>query len=149
MGLDNFLNDRITEEDSYRYTLPEILKFRAARTPDETAYIFLRDGEDDEERITYRELDRASSDLAQSLLDMNLEGERALMLYSPGLEFVKALYGCFYAGVIAVPAYPPRKNRSLDRIRTLVDDSGSSLILATNDIRQASERSFADVTALQ
>ncbi len=55
--------------------------------------------------------------LRQRLTSKDLKGERALMLFPPGLEFVKALYGCFYAGVIAVPAYPPRKNRSLDRIK--------------------------------
>jgi acyl-CoA synthetase (AMP-forming)/AMP-acid ligase II len=65
MGLDNFLNDRITEEDSYRFTLPEILHFRALHTPDQTAYIFLADGENQEEKITYRELDQAAVNIAQ------------------------------------------------------------------------------------
>ena len=114
MGLDDFLHDRITEEDTFRYTLPEILRMRAEQTPDETAFIFLKDGEEDEERITYKELDHAAATIAQRLSVKNLRGERALMLFPPGLEFVKALYGCFYAGVIAVPAYPPRKNRSLE-----------------------------------
>ena len=124
MGLENFLNDRMTEEDTYQYTLPEILSTRAQFTPDQTAYIFLADGETIEERISYRELDHAASAIASRLTQMNLKGERALMMYPPGLEFIKALFACFYAGVIAVPAYPPRKNRSLDRIKLLVIDSG-------------------------
>ncbi|MCU0370395.1 MAG: AMP-binding protein [Bacteroidales bacterium] len=149
MGLENFLNDRITEEDSYKHTLPEILKTRALQTPDLTAYIFLRDGENDEEKITYRELDQFATSIAERLTTSNLSGKRALMLFPPGLEFVKALFGCFYAGVIAVPAYPPRKNRSLDRIRTLVVDSGASLIMSTEDIQQSFERSFSDITELK
>ena len=149
MGLENFLTDRITEEDTYNYTLPNILQMRAIETPDETAYIFLRDGEDDEERITYAELDKAANLIAHRLLAMNMKGERALMLFPPGLEFVKSLFGCFYAGVIAVPAYPPRKNRSLERIKILVVDSGSRVVISTADISQATERSFADLEELQ
>ena len=67
MGLDNFLHDRITEEDTFRYTLPEILRMRAEHIPDETAFIFLRDGEEDEEKITYKELDDAALTIAQRL----------------------------------------------------------------------------------
>ncbi len=149
MGLDNFLYDRITEEDTYKYTLPEILRMRAEQTPDETAFIFLRDGDDDEERITYKELDHAATAIAHRLIEKDLRGERALMLFPPGLEFVKALYGCFYAGVIAVPAYPPRKNRSLDRIKILVVDSGASIVLTIDNIYQSFERSFSDLEELR
>jgi acyl-CoA synthetase (AMP-forming)/AMP-acid ligase II/acyl carrier protein len=149
MALDNFLNDCITEEDTYKYTLPEILQTRATYTPDTTAYIFLRDGDDDEERITYRELDQAARKIAYHLRLTGAAGDRALMLFPPGLEFVKALFGCFYAGVIAVPAYAPRKNRSLDRIKMLVVDSGSTLVLSNADISQAIERSFSDLDELK
>jgi acyl-CoA synthetase (AMP-forming)/AMP-acid ligase II len=149
MGLENFLHDRITEEDSYQYTIVDILLTRADRTPDETAFIFLPDGEEQEEKITFRELHLAAERLADELIKLNMSSERALMLYPPGLDFIKALFGCFYAGVIAVPAYPPRKNRSLDRIKTLVIDSGAGIVLATDDIYQTFERSFSDVKELQ
>ncbi len=149
MALDNFFYDSITEQDTYNYTLPEILQTRAIQTPDETAYIFLRDGEDDEERITYFELDRAARAIAGKLTESNVRGERALMLFPPGLEFVKSLYGCFYAGIIAVPAYAPRKNRSLERIKTLVVDSGATIVLCIADIFQSFERSFSDLEELK
>ncbi len=150
MGLENFLNDRMTEEDTYNYTLPEILHTRAEHTPDQTAYIYLKDGEDDEEKVTYRELDHVATTIAQRLIALNLRGERALMLYppGPGISF-KALFGCFYAGVIAVPAYPPRKNRSLERIRLMVVDSGAKVVLTTDDIYKTFERSFSDVEELK
>jgi len=149
MGLDNFFHDRITNEDTFNYTLPEILQERAKRTPDQTAYIFLKDGDDDEEMITYKELDRAARKIAYHVRLTGAAGDRALMLFPPGLEFIKALFGCFYAGVIAVPAYAPRKNRSLDRIKMLVVDSGSTLVLSNADISQAIERSFSDLDELK
>jgi len=149
MGLENFLNDHITEADTFTFTIPHILQYRALHTPDETAYIFLKDGEDDEERITYAQLYQSALSIAGELLSAGQQGSLALMLFSPGLEFVKSLYGCFYAGVIAVPAYPPRKNRSLDRIKTLVVDSGAGIVLTTSDIYQSFERSFSDLEELK
>ncbi|MDZ7743384.1 MAG: AMP-binding protein [Bacteroidota bacterium] len=149
MDLLNFLNDKIQEEDTLHYSITDVLKMRAEKEADKTAYIFLRDGEDDEEIITYRELYEAATSIARSISLKSKEGERALMLYPPGLEFVKALFGCFFAGIIAVPAYPPRKNRSLNRIKSIVIDSQSSLILTTNQIYEASLKNFTDVDELK
>ena len=48
-------------------------------------------------------------------------GERALLLYPPGLDFIAAFFGCLYAGVVAVPAYPPRLERGrMPRLRAIV-----------------------------
>jgi len=149
MAPDNFIHDTITEQDTFHFTLPEIIQTRAIHTPSETAYIFLRDGEDDEERISYDELFRAATGIAGKLAGISAKGERALMLFPPGLEFVKALYGCFFAGIIAVPAYAPRKNRSLERIKTLVVDSGATVVLCIADIFQSFERSFSDLEELK
>lgn len=149
MGLLNFLNDTITHEDTFGYTLPEILQTRAEYTPDNTAFIFLTDGDDQEERITYKELDQAARSIASQLIALNMKGERALMLYPGGLNFIKALFGCMYSGIIAVPAYPPRKNRSVERLRTMVVDSGATIVMATEEIFNASNKNFLDVEDLK
>jgi acyl-CoA synthetase (AMP-forming)/AMP-acid ligase II len=149
MSILNFLNDNITEEDTYNYTLPDILSMRAEYTPGETAYLFLVDGENQEERITYGELDRDARAIADKLLAMDVRGERALLLFPTGLNFIRALYSCFISGVIAVPAYPPRKNRSLERLRLMVIDSGATIILTNDEICKTFERSFSDVEELK
>jgi len=139
----------ITEEDTFKYTLPDIIKARALSTPDKTAYIYLRDGDNDEDIITYRQLDEAAREIAGRLCKLNSKGERALMLFPPGTAFIKSLYGCFYAGIVAVPAYAPRKNRSLDRIKTLVADSGAGIVLSISEIFNTCERSFHDLDELR
>ena len=144
MTLQHFLNNSITEKDTYTYTLVDILKFRATATPNQRVYTFLTDGENQEEHITYRELDRQARLVAANLQKMQAKGERALMLYPPGLAFITSLWGCFYAGVIAVPAYPPRKNRSLLRIRSIVADSRAKIILSTQQIYENVQKNFAD-----
>ncbi|MBU2651612.1 MAG: fatty acyl-AMP ligase, partial [Bacteroidetes bacterium] len=149
MALENFLNNRITEEDTFQYSITDILKYRAEQTPEQTAYIFLKDGEDDEEKLTYAELYGSAMHIAGELIKAGARGERALMLYPPGLEFVTALFGCLYSGVVAVPAYPPRKNRSLNRIRSIVADSGAAIVMTTEQIHQTFLKNFQDVEELK
>ena len=62
----------------------------------------------------------------------SLPGERALLLYPPGLEFVAAFFGCLYAGVVAVPAYPPRPRPArMPRLRAIARDARPRLVLTT------------------
>lgn len=149
MALVDFLRELYDEKDTYIYTLPEVLQMRAGQTPDKIAFIFLNDGDNDEVRITFRELDKAARSIADYLLRKVKKGERALMLFPPGMDFIKALFGCLYSGVIAVPAYPPRKNRSLERIRLMVVDSGASVVMSTSEIFAGSEKNFQDVDELR
>lgn len=149
MALNHFLNDSITAEDTYLHTFPEILSFRAKETPDEVAYTFLPEGEGVEVSLTYASLDRYAHAIAMRLKEIASHGERALMFFPPGLEFIKALFGCFYAGIIAVPAYPPRKNRSLERIKVLVEDAGCTLVLSTAAITRPARISFSGMDVLK
>ncbi|MEO1693572.1 MAG: AMP-binding protein, partial [Cyanobacteria bacterium J06631_6] len=70
---------------------------------------------------------------------LNMMGERALLLYPPGLEFIAAFLGCLYAGVIAVPVYPPRKGQGLFKLQSIAADSQAEIILTSqvlfNDIK--------------
>ena len=91
-------------------TLVAIVRKHAVERPDEILYRFLPEGEDREQTLTFGELDESASTLASLLLTRRGKGERALLLYPDGLEYLKAFFGCLYAGVIAVPAYPPRRN---------------------------------------
>jgi len=149
MPLQNFLSDLITTVDSNQYNIIDVLRYRMEQTPDETAYIFLKDGESEEEIVTYRQLGNTATSLAVKMAEMNVTGKRALLLFPPGMEFVYSLFGCFFGSVIAVPAYPPRKNRSLDRIKKIVMDSEASIVLTTKEIYESFNRSFKDVTELQ
>src|SRR5688572_26808929 len=92
-------------------TLAGLLKARAAESPDREAYVFLADGELEAERLTWGELDVRARAVAWALRQSSCPpigpGERVLLLYPPGLDFVAAFFGCLYAGVVAVPAYPP------------------------------------------
>ncbi|MFZ0751680.1 MAG: amino acid adenylation domain-containing protein, partial [Pyrinomonadaceae bacterium] len=112
--------------------LIELLQRRAQQQPLEKAYTFLSDGESEEITLTYEQVDRRARAVAARLQSMNACGERVLLLYPPGLEYISAFWGCLYAGAVAVPAYPPRQNRSLLRLQSVAADAQSTLALTTS-----------------
>lgn len=91
-------------------TIDCVLRERAWRDPDALAVSFLSFGADGEHRraMSYGELDRRARAIASSLQERCARGDRAVLVYESGLAFVEAFFGCLYAGVIAVPAAPPR-----------------------------------------
>jgi acyl-CoA synthetase (AMP-forming)/AMP-acid ligase II/acyl carrier protein len=115
-------------------TLIDILRDRALRQPEQVAYTFLVDGETQAVSLTYGALARRVGAIAGRLRDCCREGDRVLLLYPPGLDYVAAFLGCLGAGVVAVPAYPPRPNRSVNRLLSLVVDAGATVVLTTPEI---------------
>ena len=89
--------------------LVALLCQRAQAQPDRRAYIFLSDGETVEATFSYSELDQRARAIGARLQSSVGVGERVLLLYQPGLEYIAAFFGCLYAGAVAVPAYPPRR----------------------------------------
>lgn len=123
-----------TTEASFAPTLVDLLRQRAAYRPHDRAFTFLVDGEHEELNITYAELDRRARAVGAWLLDRGMKGKRALLLYPSGLDFIAAFMGCLYGGAIAVPAYPPRKNRSVERIEAIAADADAAVALTTRDV---------------
>jgi acyl-CoA synthetase (AMP-forming)/AMP-acid ligase II/acyl carrier protein len=115
-------------------TLIELVQYRAAKQPHQIAYVFLRDGVTPTASLTYQELDLRARALGARLQQMNAAGERVLLLFPPGLEFHEAFLGCLYAGAVAVSAYPPRMNRSLERLQALISDAEACIGLTTSAI---------------
>src|SRR5262249_51577579 len=130
-------------------TLIDLLDRRVQRGPDELAYTFLADGEGAELSLSYGELDRRVKVVAALLQRLKVAGERALLLYPPGLDYVVAFWGCLCAGVIAVPAYPPRLNRNLLRLRAIAKDAGATLALTTAQILDRADSLLAQAPDLK
>ena len=127
-------------------SIVELLRSKASLHPDRVVYRFLQDGDSQELPITYEELDRAAREIAAHLQHMGMSGERALLMYPPGLDYIKAFYGCLYAGVVAVPVYPPRKSRNMLRLQSIVSDAQTGLIMTTQQFQSKIEMQYASET---
>ena len=99
-------------------SLVDLLRWRAENQPDRLAYRFLADGEFDEVVLTYGELDRRARSIGALLQSSARAGDRALLLFPPGLDFIAAYFGCLYAKIIAIPVPPPHPARLEDSLST-------------------------------
>jgi acyl-CoA synthetase (AMP-forming)/AMP-acid ligase II len=111
-------------------TLVDLLTWRARRQPDEIAYTFLLDGEDREAHLTYGELARRARALAV-LIQTDSDGQRVMLLYPPGLDYIVAFFGCLLAGAIPLSMNPAelRSAAMAQALGQLVEDAGVLLVL--------------------
>ncbi len=134
------MSEKPIDPRSAASSLVEVLRWRAHHQPGRRAYTFLLDGEAREVHLTYGELDQQARAIAARLQALEAAGERALLLYPPGLQYAAAFFGCLYAGSAAVPVYPPRPNRPDPRVRTILADARARVVLTTSAILPNAER---------
>ena len=123
-------------------TLLALLQMRAQEHPEQLAYRYIQDDDADIITVTYGELDRRARAIGSWLESFGAGGQRALLLYPPGLDYIVSFFGCLYAGVTAVPAYPPRLNRPVPRIQSIVADSRATFAITTSSILHNIEQRF-------
>ncbi|MFJ4114503.1 non-ribosomal peptide synthetase [Pseudomonas sp. NPDC089758] len=112
-------------------SLVQALAQRAAQTPDRIALRFLADAPGEQAVLSYRDLDLRARTIAAALQSRAAFGDRAVLLFPSGPDYVAAFFGCLYAGVIAVPAYPPESSRQhhQERLLSIIDDAEPRLLL--------------------
>lgn len=129
--------------------LVSLLESRATLAPDKPAYFFLGDGTNISDSLTYQQLAEKAKTVAGYLQSKRKRSERAILLYPSGLEFIIAFFGCLYAGIIAVPAYPPRPNRSLNRIKSIVKDAQPQILLTKQSVLANLEERVTEIEQLK
>lgn len=129
-------------------TLVDILQIRAQEQPHQTIYNFLVDGETEEISLTYGQLEQKAKAIAAYLQAVCSPQDRVLLLFPAGLDYITAFFGCLYAGVIAIPAYPPRPNRSLGRIQNILQNAQTNFALTNSDTLQSLSRQLESTPEL-
>ena len=130
-------------------TLVEILRNRVEEQPHQKIYSFLVDGETEEISLTYSQLEQKAKAIATYLQSIASPQDRVLLLYPAGLDYITAFFGCLYAGLIAIPAYPPRPNRSLSRVQNILQDAQTNLALTNSETLQSLSRQLEKTPELK
>ncbi|MGJ4994237.1 fatty acyl-AMP ligase [Bradyrhizobium sp. HKCCYLS3077] len=112
-------------------SLAALLEARAHAQPDDRAYLFLNDRGAEEAGLTFGELHAKARRLAARLADQAQPGDRALLVFPPGLEFFVAFFGCLIAGLIAVPMMMPRRLGARDASGAIIADCAPTLALSS------------------
>ena len=123
----------------------EIVRSHATNSPDRPRYTFIPDGGGADESLSDLALDRRARSIAAALQNHIPRGARVLMLYPPGLDFIEAFFGCLFAGVTAVPVYPPnplRLDRTVPRLAAIATDSQPAVVATTEAILGARQSLF-------
>ncbi len=129
--------------------LNELLGARAAEHGPRILFRYLPDGESEDSRLTYAELESRARAAASTLVAQGAAGERALLYFPAGPEFIAAFWGCLFAGVIAVPVFPARLHRQLPRLLAIAADSGAKFVLTTAKLKRQADDLFKRAPALQ
>jgi amino acid adenylation domain-containing protein len=125
------------KDDVARHSsLVSILRERAVQQPDNPAYTFLIDGEEEGATLNYFEVDLRARAIGATLQRLGASNNPVLLVYPPGIDFMLAFYGCLYAGAIAVPTQPPgnghKNSESLARFQAIIDDAKPLAVLSVS-----------------
>ncbi len=131
------------------YSIVDLLRRRAVEGGSDAGYTFLADGEATATHLTFAAMDERARAIGALLQRAASPGDRALLLFPPGIEFISAFFGCLYAGVIAVPAYPPRAAKTQERLRSIAQDCQPRVVLTTAALRTKAERLAEHVPELR
>jgi len=120
------------------HDMGSLLRWRASFQGDRLAYLFLKNGEIEEEQHTYASLDQRARAVAARLQAAGVaQGDTAVLLLPQGLDYVAAFFGCLYAGVIVVPTYPPVRKIHVERLAGIVRDCEAHILITNHDILSA------------
>jgi acyl transferase domain-containing protein/acyl-CoA synthetase (AMP-forming)/AMP-acid ligase II/acyl carrier protein len=116
-------------------TMLDLLHLQAEHYEDKVAFTYSLDGESELGSVTYRQLDAKARAVASELQRQDVAGERVLVLCPSGLDFIAAMFGCFYAGTVAIPVHPPVHSRLISRVASIVADSRARIVLTTAEVQ--------------
>ncbi|MBX3167556.1 MAG: fatty acyl-AMP ligase [Candidatus Eremiobacteraeota bacterium] len=101
--------------------------------PQHPAFTFLSEGAP--ASLSWQALHQKALGMAAELTRRGLSGQRALLVFKPGLDFIQNLFACFYANVVAVPVYPPRLSTNNDLFFAVLDDAEPAVVLTESSLK--------------
>ena len=119
-------------------TLIEVLAHHVQSHGDRP-HVLLWRSEDDEQTISYADLNRESCTIAAGLIERGLvPGDRVAIMLPTEPAFFAAFIGVLYAGGVPVPIYPPfRRAQVEDHLRRqagILRNAGASLLIIGSEI---------------
>jgi amino acid adenylation domain-containing protein len=118
-------------------TFVDLCRWQSERLLDQPAFSHLADDGVTERHLSYTQWDQRIRAIAAVLGEQGKPGDRVLIVQQPGIEYVASLFACMYAGMVAVPVYPPdlfRLRQTLPRLQAITKDAEASIMLSSRDV---------------
>ncbi|MET7394187.1 amino acid adenylation domain-containing protein [Dactylosporangium sp. NPDC005572] len=120
-------------------SIVEVIRRNVHERGADVTYEFLADSGTTGTTLSILELDRRARAVAVALLRTGTPGARVMLLFPPGEHFIVGFLATLYAGMVAVPVYPPdpmRLARTLPRLRAVTQNSQAEIVLSTGLVHQ-------------
>lgn len=124
-----------------QHTFLDVIGYQARLHASKRALVWVDENCNETDILTYGELYQKAKRIAGALINEwgVKRGDRVLLVYMPGLDFVTALIGTMLSGAMPVPCYPPNPEdlkNDLRKIRAIVDTAGTKVALTTRGYRK-------------
>ncbi|MCW8418168.1 fatty acyl-AMP ligase [Fluoribacter dumoffii] len=115
----------------------DLFSERCREKPSDPLYYFSATGFfENSECLTYGELQQKIHAIAALIQEYSKPGERVLLIFSPGIDYIITFWACLFSGVLAVPAYPPFDKSTVEKLQAIINNSKPSIILSNTEITQ-------------
>lgn len=116
--------------------LPHVIQERALHRGADMALRFLEDGVRESMSLSYADVALRAHAVGRLLRAKAEVGDRVLLIYPPGLDFVIAFCACLMSGLVAVPCPPPgARSRATGRLAAIARDAKAHLLATTESLR--------------
>ncbi|CAB9524728.1 D-alanine--D-alanyl carrier protein ligase [Seminavis robusta] len=116
-------------------TILEALNHHAVETPNKVGFTWVDINCVEQNKMTFKQLHDQSNAIAAHLLKLGCKkGDRVMIAYPFGLEFLAAMFGAMKIGVIPCSIYPPNPNQlktEMPKFRGFAEDAGAKYALST------------------
>ncbi|GLS24562.1 non-ribosomal peptide synthetase [Marinibactrum halimedae] len=128
-------------------TIYDFLTDHAQSKYNDEAFTFIEDN-GELSQIRFSELHQRAQSIAHHIKNRCAGNSRVVLLFPPGLEYIQSFLGCLYAGVVAVPLYPPQSKKHTGRVLTVIDDCQASLVLTNGSLKSQLEGDLSPLPVL-
>lgn len=125
------ISQRQSDPEGDARSVDEILRRRATNSPGAIAFRYVREKAHEPLTVTYVQLDQRARAIGGWLQSNCPPGRPVALIFPPGLDYVAALFGAFYAGNVAVPLNPPGANSPATQLAAVMADTDCLTVLTT------------------
>lgn len=130
-------------------TLAFVFEEQCATRPTQLAYGFLAEDLSLAQQCSYVQLRDDVHHVAAWLAAATRPGDRVLLAFPPGLDFVRVFWACLLSGRVAVPVPAPdpiRLHHAAPRLRSVIADSRAALVLTSAKLLDAAAAALDPAT---
>ncbi|WP_131795415.1 fatty acyl-AMP ligase [Fluoribacter gormanii] len=110
---------------------------RCLSNPSAPLYYFSATGLfENSQQLTYGDLQQKINSIAALIQQYVKPGDRVLLIFTPGVDYIVTFWACLFSGALAVPAYPPFDKSTVEKLQAIINNSKPSIILSNTEITQ-------------